>query len=454
MWVGKGAEQVAEAQGITDTETKLPGYDVVAVSIFGRGNWLAAELQRQGLKVALVDLSREMGRWTPEDWEGPVGLFRSEALTGSQLARLLEDDFHNEVENGFTVWPPGGPLELRGPISSFLLDKWKVPSILRTYLENYDSLSESEAESLRSHLNELGFEQAWLGHLAHQLASNSFCGNAYGLNHGTPLSLFSAHSIRRVSRKGVEDSLKWCESLGVDVYRNSSILDLSMVKNELHSAEVVGGWSGVVKGSKWIWSLSSEETYRLPEFTSKKLFPYGYLESQWCWMRFRVDLGTGNVADALPDKFVVIGNLSLPWAHSNLVILQRTLSKGHFDFWIRIPTQSRFQKEYIEKFYNEVVEMLRERLPGVSMVNVEMPQDYLYNYLELGPPRFPLYDLRELQSFRKRLLSNLFFDGPECGTNLDWVGQFRVQNRILGEIIEWWSGLQNQILEEGGEAQV
>ena len=31
--------------------------DVVLVSVFGRGNWLAAELKNEGFSVTLIDLS-------------------------------------------------------------------------------------------------------------------------------------------------------------------------------------------------------------------------------------------------------------------------------------------------------------------------------------------------------------------------------------------------------------
>ena len=64
--------------------------DVTIVSAYGRGNWLAAELSNLNHRVSLVDVSKGLGRWAPEDWEGPFGFFQSEHLLPSQVESLIE----------------------------------------------------------------------------------------------------------------------------------------------------------------------------------------------------------------------------------------------------------------------------------------------------------------------------------------------------------------------------
>src|SRR4051794_13320435 len=97
--------------------------DVAIVSAFGRGNWLAAELADLGLKVSLVDVSEALGRWTPEDWEGPFGLLKAEFLKTSQLERLNEEDYFDSVDEGFVVWLKDGPLDLKGPLTAYQMER-------------------------------------------------------------------------------------------------------------------------------------------------------------------------------------------------------------------------------------------------------------------------------------------------------------------------------------------
>ena len=40
-------------------------HDLLIISVFGRGHWLAAEMAEKGCSVHLLDISQTMGRWTP-----------------------------------------------------------------------------------------------------------------------------------------------------------------------------------------------------------------------------------------------------------------------------------------------------------------------------------------------------------------------------------------------------
>ena len=79
-------------------------YDVTIVSAFGRGHWLAAELADNHFSVLLLDISESLGRWAPEDWEGPFGLLQNKSLTSSQNERLVEEDYHDNIPEGVVLW--------------------------------------------------------------------------------------------------------------------------------------------------------------------------------------------------------------------------------------------------------------------------------------------------------------------------------------------------------------
>ena len=125
-------------------------YDVAVVSAFGRGHWLAAELADAGRSVALIDVSAKMGRWAPEDWEGPFGFFRTEKLKASQVERLIEDDYHDTVDEGFVVWLKDGPIDIKGPLSSFWLQKKGIQGEFSKYVSSYESLSSDDKINLKN----------------------------------------------------------------------------------------------------------------------------------------------------------------------------------------------------------------------------------------------------------------------------------------------------------------
>ena len=111
-----------------------PQTNVVLISAFNRCNWLAAEMKTLGVNVHLVDLTDSLGRWAPEDWEGPLGYFQTDELLQSQKACLDEEDYSEVVDEGFSLWLKSGPFDLRGSHSPYLLERFGISKDIQEYI--------------------------------------------------------------------------------------------------------------------------------------------------------------------------------------------------------------------------------------------------------------------------------------------------------------------------------
>ena len=168
---------------------------VLVVSSFGRGQWLSSEIAGfDDVEVTLVDASETLGRWTPEDWEGPFGFFQSEGITQTQLGRLSSEDYHDAHPQGFSIWMQDGPIDFKGPLTQFWLDQDGPLTFLKDYFDqSFDSVKSKKA--LQAYVQRLKFDKSWLIHLSHQLASTEYVTNAHAAFSGEALPLFSTPPI-------------------------------------------------------------------------------------------------------------------------------------------------------------------------------------------------------------------------------------------------------------------
>ena len=409
--------------------------DVVIVSAFGRGNWLASRLAVEGMKVVLVDVSEHMGFWTPEDWEGPFGFFRSERLQQSQLERLIEDDPEESVDTGFTVWLKSGPIEMKGPLADFSLDTLGASKTAQGYLLRYDSLSADQRKLLQKDLVKIDFAKAWIAHLAHQFSTNALSieKSSFSLT-GEPLPIFAPFYFRRVSRHGLRRGLDLLENKGVKVFSPAKVVDIAIAKGTVEGIEIESDFSGVLFANNFLWMLSSEESERLGENVRAKFFPQGWLEPDWFWMRFGLDIENAVPPPFLPNHFLVIEDLNLTWTHENLLCCQKSVKEGLLDVWARIPTRQRFHRTYMEDIVDRACKLLSARL-SLPVKCVRMPQDYLYDQSQIGPARFPVFSPNKLARFAPHEYENCYYDSPETWGGLDWHSQFRSQAMIAQKLI-------------------
>ena len=412
--------------------------DVIVVSCFGRGHWLASSLAQRGMLVTLLDVSETVGHWAAEDWEGPFGVLRSEALLPLQKARLMDDAYLVDVENGFTVWSEQGVVELKGPLTQYRLEKLGLAGPTADYIATYDSLGDDGRRALFERVRGASFAQNWLAQLAHQLASTVYFDNSAALSWGRPLPLFAPWSLRRATRRGYEDALRSYQRAGVRVLSQAQILDIDVIGRAVHGVEVRSEWSGIVRGRNLVWMLTSEESQRVHEKVHKSLFPKGAMLADWSWMRYRLEFAANPVTAMLPLGFVILGDKHLPWAHANMMLVLRTERETAFDVWVRVPIYQRFQRPYLENMGEDILAQLRKRLPQMDLRILDMPQEYNYDYAWVGAPRFPVYPRPLAGHLTTFAGSNVYFDGPEHWQSLDWTGQLRSQGPIEKALVNWW----------------
>lgn len=402
----------------------------IVVSAFGRGHWLAAELVRRGLPASLIDVTESLGRWTPDDWEGPFGFFRHDDLLPSQMERLAEDEPLEELKGGFCLWLKSGPLEMKSSLTKHRLSSLGLSPAVEDYLMNFKLKS--------SRVHELDFKENWLARFAVQLNSPIYFDHGQNLQKQTPMNLYSPFSVRQATRPGFDKSLAWCKNIGVKVFEKAEVHDFSLGDKGVVALEVKAETTELVRGDQVIWMLSSEETEYMNSKLMNYVFPKGSIEPEWCWVRYRCKLTASPVLHELPIHAVIIGELEFAWAHENLLILQKTISADQYDLWFRVPNTQRFQMNYHKDVIEKAMTLLQKNIPLVQIEIVSYPQEYQYSYDEVGPSRFPLFSERDLKKLVTGKSKNIYYDGPEFWPYLGWNGQLRNQQQIVEKIHEQW----------------
>jgi len=406
--------------------------EIAIISIFGRGHLLAVELAQAGVPVTLLDVSGQMGKWKPEDYEGPFGYF---AVEGLAKERLVTDEESLELKNGMTVWLSDGPIEFRGPTVTHRLSQLQVHPETLSYIRG-----ETRIEALRS----LSFRETWPAHFSHGLTSSVSTIAPEAFKEGLRRNLFSPFFVRQATSEGFEKSLKWCESKGVKILRGVELKDLSFEESrKLAGFEVRTDRPGIFQAEQFVICLTAEECGMLSHKIQNSLFGNTVHEPEWAWLRYRIRLqGKGPLAhltrDQIPQHCVVIEDLMLPWTHENLLILQRTPVKDQFDAWMKIPNTQRFHSQYLQERAFKLKTLLESKVPENEMLLLEMPLEAEATFQEVGPARHPIFS-RALRILRKdRSVKNLMLHSPESWGSLSWEGQFEYQKDIFKVLKNWW----------------
>lgn len=407
-------------------------FDVVVVSAFGRGHWLAAELQREKMRVLLLDVTSRLGNWPVEDQTGPFGVFRFERFPESHQERWIHDDPVESLANGFTVWAEGGPLEMKGPLTRLHLERmgWQ------------DSWSEAIGHARRPSIPAADFSRAWVVALAQQIAATVYRPSARATLGGRPLPLTAPFGVRFSTRQGHARNLEWLRSRGVVASEKTEILDFSFEgRKRVSGAEVKGELSGLIRFGQLVWCLTGAETQDLSEKLAAHLYSGTVPEPDWCWLRYRLKVQASPEVELLPLHSVWIDELGAPWTHANLVVIQKTRSPESVDAWVRLPALQRFNKDYLHEHGLRVRTFVRRRLPLSEAEIQSYPQEATYTSKDLGQPRFPIWSEANPPARARRSLENGHFDSPENHDNHSLDAEYDSQKDLRDRLVRWWKVL-------------
>lgn len=414
----------------------LKPFDVLVVSAFGRGHWIAAELARERMRVLLLDVTTRLGNWPVEDQSGPFGVFRYEGFSPSYLERWTQDDPVEMLENGLTVWPPGGPIELKGPLTRLHLQKMGWPEGWTEPLAHARRVGSASPEI---------FHKTWIASLAYQLAATVYRPSALAMSGGRPLPVFASFGVRFPSRHGLMRNLDWLRSLGVTVSDRSELVDLSFSeKKQISGVELKGEMSGLVRFNQLVWCLTGGETGDLSAKLVRHLYPGGVVEASWCWIRYRLKVQPTPDVSTIPLHSVWIREIGAPWTHGNLMVVQKTPSPEGLDAWVRLPVLQRFNRDYLEEQGRRILSLVNERLPLASAEIQSYPQEATYPPGELGQPRFPVWDEGTAPSKGRRSFENARFDSPEDHMNYSLDCEYDAQKTLVAGLLDWWRQLNAQ----------
>jgi hypothetical protein len=433
------------AQKLANRQTGSRGDDSVAdvaiVSIFGRGNWLAMELAALGWKVMMVDVSSRMGSWDAVEAEGPFGLFESTDLLASQKARFQIEGESKEVANGFVLWLPTGPVEFRGDMTGFQLERLRAngASTGAEKYVRYSGLPGRDYDRERRSLLKQPYSEIWLAHFAHHFASQRNSENHLAMESIVPTPLFAPLSVRVATAEGNKKALNACAKVQVTLRSPASVRDARVSNRMVDAIEIEDERSGVARARSFVWMLSGIETEKLGNRIRDVLFPHGIIEPEWFWARFRIKLEGRFHTDQIPQYAVLVDDVCLPWSHANCAVLRRAGdSPNEADVWVRLPYWARSDREYWMDMSQQITRLISVRLPQSNPSVVRPVFDALLNNQaknqESGPPLHPIFAAQALEHLRPLKASNLFFDGPEHGDSLDALGGFRRQRHLLRQL--------------------
>ena len=430
--------------------------DVMIVSAWDRGAWLAHQLQQEGFKTTVLDVSSFMPSVSSAEREGPFGVFLPSELDDLQKQYLCGDNYHL-VRQGFSIFTSQGPMEFQGPLCPFFMETRKDFQLCHSVLSHLSSVFEKNdsvfSRKKRAQIIKEFEGSFWLLRLAAELTNSSLNMGKWsvffkksvlekkGLNLFSPF--FSDYVLRESSQRYSADLKYSLEKEGVEW------IDASSIEKDVFSA------SEVKKKYRFlIWALSGPETIRcFPEWMPL-LFPR-WIEPVKVWRCFSLLWDQEAFEKIIPSLLLVLpecvqkngtqahslqkeagGLESLQNESGNLLSLKKHPGASRMDLWILCPYAERFNEQTLLTCLQSALDRLRLLFPHFSLKGFLPEIDSCQEY-------FVLYKNKNM--FGKKLFYDgvhprLFHLNPEAAGKVDAYSLMQQSNWIFKELFRVHSG--------------
>lgn len=410
---------------------------IVILSAYHRAQWLANELKSKGYNVTYLDFSERLGGLSPEAWIAPFGHFQTKKINYSQNVWLSEGTTTITIPNGFTILSEIGPIEFQGPLHRLSFKRYNIDQDEIDYLKASITMNDEAYQKFKNHFLGMSFEETWLLHFGHQLASQTFYENAFAIrNKNRSLPLTEGWSIRTLSRRGALETLQMSKDKGVEVYSVKALKDIKVTGSEVESISIYDTKdnSKEIIGDTFINFLSQEELFAIHSGSFSKVIEGDPISSDWFWTRYRFFTNQNDVTEILPQAFCMIEDRFMPWTHHNLLIIHRGLRAHEFIAWARIPSNYRLQQNSLESVGSEIHRVLTEKFVGIKVQQMELPLECLATEFQVQAPHLPVYSEVKLEQYKNPKQKNFLGCGPEVWTRLDTSFLLEYQSQILSQI--------------------
>jgi hypothetical protein len=186
------------------------------------------------------------------------------------------------------------------------------------------------------------------------------------------------------------------------------------------------------------------ETEILSERAFAKLFRSEALTPVWFWARYELELSPSPEQALLPEQFLMIDNVDLPWSHENFVMFRRAATPQRYHVWMRLPFSQRFQREYLKERVKPVIDALIKHNQRLTAQLVRLPSEADQHSQSLGAPLFPVFKASERSAHGANQLKNLWMSQPETWPTYDWNHIFSSQRQIVSGLRQWWGDLSDE----------
>ena len=457
--------------------------DVVIVSNWGRGAWLAHQLQQKAFRTTVFDVSALQPVLSSAEREGPFGVFLPSHLSDLQKHYLCGDNFYS-IQQGFSVFTSQGPVEFRGPLNNFFMETWKDFQFSHSILnpEGLSSLSRGhvfanlaealpleKGKKLREFSNRIsipssfsedrfGFsdrkkarkvkgsiESNWLLCLAKEFA-NSYLEQSEPLHYKFS-PLFSDYVLRESSQRYFSDLKYSLQKEGVE-WIDVPSTDLSSPSNclkdfEFKKTHVEFKWNEEIQKSRFlIWTLSGPETLQCFSNSLSVLFP------KWeppvkIWRRFSLFWDQGTFAKVIPLLLLILpeyirrdtvlsGQEHIQNGEEAFLSLKHNPAAAKMDLWMLCPYVERFNESILSSYLEAALDRLNRLFPDFAIKGYLPEQEICHDYFVL----YKKGDLLKKKSNNKKFQRRLFHLNPESTGKMDAYSLMQQSGYVLDDLLK------------------